>query len=424
MSNSKTPFIGPRARLLAMTALSGLCAAGVVLPAGDASAAGFAIKEQSGAAQGNSFAGATAGAEDVTYMFFNPAGLTLQDENQVGGVLSYILVKAETTDATSALGYIGDSSAQDAGGGAFVPALYGMWSLTPDLKLGLGINAPFGLKTEYSQTWDGQLYAVESDLHTININPTIAYRLNDMISIGGGLQIQKVDATLSQMTDVGDGDPTNGSYVGRLAETTGDDWGYGLTLGLMVEFSEATRLGLGYRSQIKHTLEGDFTVAGGQIDTVTADLTTPDQVSAGLYHEISDQFAVMAELGWTGWSSLDEVRIVGDTVGVIGAETYNWEDVWFFGVGANWQATEQLKLRTGIAYDQSPIPEATRGPRIPGADRTWVSAGIGYELSPNFVVDAAYTHIFIEDSTVDTALLTANYENSVDIIVFQGVVKF
>jgi long-chain fatty acid transport protein len=421
MTHDKAQFSGLRGKLLAMTALSGLCAA-MALPAADAHAAGFAIKEQSSTAQGNSFAGATAGAEDVTYMFYNPAGLTRHDENQAGVVLSYILVKAETDNAD---GPLTDGSTQDAGRGAFVPALYGMWSVTPDLKIGLGINAPFGLKTEYSQTWAGQLHAVESDLKTININPTIAYRLNDMVSIGAGLQFQHADATLSQMTDAEpDGNPFIGGYIPVLAETTGDDWGYGLTLGLLVEFSEATRLGLGYRSQIKHTLEGDFTVGGGQVDTITADLTTPDQVTAGFYHDLSDQFAVMAEVGWTGWSSLDEVRIVGDNVGPIGAETYDWEDVWFFGIGANWQATEQLKVRGGIAYDQSPIPEATRGPRIPGADRTWVSAGIGYELSPNFVIDAAYTHIFIDDSTVNAATFTADYENSVDIVVLQGVVKF
>jgi len=420
MKHDNKIHLGLRARLLAMTAIAGVSAA-LAWPAADARAAGFAIKEQSASAQGNSFAGATAGADDVTYMFFNPASMARQDGNQLGGVLSYIDVKAETADAS---GPLSDGSTQDAGTGTFVPAVYGMWSVTPDLKIGLAINAPFGLKTEYTQTWAGQLHAVESDLRTININPTIAYRLNEMVSVGAGLQFQKADATLSQMTDAADGDPFNGSYVPMLAETTGDDWGYGLTLGLLVELSEATRLGLGYRSQIKHTLEGDFTVGGNLVDTITADLTTPDQVSAGFYHDLNSQFAVMAELGWTGWSSLDQVRIVGDNVGLIGTETYSWDDAWFFGVGAIWRPTEELKVRGGIAYDQSPIPEATRGPRIPGADRTWVSAGVGYELSPNFVIDAAYTHIFIDDSTVNAATFTANYENSVDIIVLQGVVKF
>jgi long-chain fatty acid transport protein len=246
-----------------------------------------------------------------------------------------------------------------------------------------------------------------------------------MVSIGAGLQFQHADAILSQMVDVGVGqDPTDGDYTGALAETTGDDWGYGATLGLLVEFSEATRLGLGYRSQIKHTLEGTFTTGPVPVDTVTADLTTPDQFSAGLYHELGTNFAVMAELAWTRWSTLNEVRIVGDSGGLDAAETYDWNDVWFFGVGANWDVTEQLKLRTGIAYDQSPIPDETRGPRIPGADRTWLSAGLGYELTPGFTVDAAYTHVFVDDSYVDAAGFTANYENAVDILVLQGVVKF
>jgi long-chain fatty acid transport protein len=413
-------FSSLRASLLGMTALAGLCTA-VTLPAGDANAAGFAIKEQSGAAQGNSFAGATASAEDVTYMFFNPASLALQEGNQAGGVVSYIIPSSETNDAASPFG--GDSS-QDAGVNAIVPAAYGLWAISPDLKLGVGINAPFGLKTEYSQTWAGRLEAVESDLKTININPAVAYRINQMLSVGFGLQFQQADATLSQIVDALDFDPLDGLDVPMLGEATADDWGYGFNLGLMVEFSEQTRLGLGYRSKIRHTLEGSFTVGSSFFDTITADLTTPDQATAGLYHELSDQFAVMAEVGWTGWSSLDELRIVGDNVGVIGAVPYNWEDVWFFGIGANWQATEQLKLRTGIAYDQSPIPEATRGPRVPGADRTWVSAGLGYELTPSFTVDAAYTHIFIDDSHVEGLTFTANYENSVDIFVLQAVVKF
>ncbi|MDH5557796.1 MAG: outer membrane protein transport protein, partial [Alphaproteobacteria bacterium] len=134
-----------RARLLGMTALTGLVAATTAFPIGDANAAGFALKEQSGSAQGNSFAGATAGAEDVTYMFFNPAGLTRQEGHQASVVLSYIAPSAKTNDAD---GLVGGSAVQDGGVSALVPAAYFMWSLSPDLKLAMGINAPFGLKTE------------------------------------------------------------------------------------------------------------------------------------------------------------------------------------------------------------------------------------------------------------------------------------
>jgi len=212
-----------------------------------------------------------------------------------------------------------------------------------------------------------------------------------------------------------------------IGEVTGDDWGVGATLGVLVEFSEATRLGLGYRSQIGHTLEGKFTTGGVLVDTVTADLTTPDQVTAGLYHEINDQFAVMAEIAWTNWSTFDEIRIVGDTVGLISVTPEDWDNVWFGALGVTWNASDNLTIRGGVAYDQSPIPDATRTPRIPGEDRTWLSLGVNYAPTPNFSIDAGYTHIFVDDSTVDQTALgpfTATFENSVDILTVQGTFRF
>ena len=210
----------------------------------------------------------------------------------------------------------------------------------------------------------------------------------------------------------------------------GDDWGYGFNLGVMIEFSEATRLGVGYRSLIDNTLAGDITVNGTFADTVTADMATPASASIGLYHDISEQWAVMGEVGWTGWSSFDEIRVVFDNLPVADSVTVeNWDDVWFFSAGATWRPTAEWTIRGGLAFDQSPIPDATRTPRIPGADRTWLSLGARYELSPAFSVDAGYTHIFVDDATVDlaggTALaLTATYENSVDILALQATFRF
>ncbi|MBE9553115.1 MAG: TonB-dependent receptor, partial [Proteobacteria bacterium] len=218
-----------------------------------------------------------------------------------------------------------------------------------------------------------------------------------------------------------------------IGEVTGDDWGYGVTLGILAELSDSTRLGLGYRSQIKHTLEGDFTVAGGFVDTVSADLTTPDQVTAGFYHDISEQFAIMGEVGWTGWNSFDEIRIVGDTIGTVSVTPEDWDNSWFYGLGATWRANEKLTLRSGIAFDQSPVPDNRRTPRIPDEDRTWVSLGLNYSLSPAISIDAGYTHIFVSDPVVNLAAgyttpaapaLTATYEASVDIVALSATFRF
>lgn len=415
---------GLRGRLLAMTALAGVAAAAAI-PAGPAQAAGFALKEQSASAQGNSFAGATAGAEDISYMFFNPAGLTRQEGSQAEVVLTYIMPTMETTNANG--GPIGGSaSSGDAAEDALVPAVYAMWSASDDLKVGLGINAPFGLSTKYDPTWAGRLYAIESAVEAININPMISYRLSPQLSVGVGVQAQTMEVTLSQ--DVSGG--------GAIYEVTGDDWGYGFNLGLLYEISPQTRLGAAYRSQVAHTISGDASLTGAGSTTAEADLTTPQSASFGLYHDVNDQFAVMAEAAWTGWSSFDKIQIdmaPSIVTGALGTTTISvpedWEDVWFFALGGTWKASDDLTIRAGIAHDQSPVPDATRTPRLPDADRTWLSLGAKYEAAPNFTINAGYSHIFVNNSKVDITLapapnLTADFEASTDIFTVSGTLRF
>jgi long-chain fatty acid transport protein len=389
------PSTSLRTRLLGTSAMVAFGAALSIALSTDANAAGFALKEQSAAALGNAFAGATAGAEDVTYMFFNPAGLTRHDESEVALVLSYIAPKGETNDATMnpVINSPGESSSGDAAENAFVPAFYAMWSTSPNLKFGLGVNTPFGLTTEYTQTWAGRFDAVESAIMTVNVNPTVAYQVNESLSLGAGLQIQYMDVTLSQIID---------------AE-------------------------LAYRSRISHTLEGDLAVAGIVAAGASADFTAPELVTFGAYHDINEQWAIMGEVQWQGWSTFDELRVVND-VGLPDLVTpENWNDAWFFSLGATWKPSETWTLRGGAAVEQTPVPDAYRTPRLTDADRTWVALGAQYQLSPRFSIDASYSHIFIDDASVNlpdrTGVggapgLTANYENSVDILSVQGVWRF
>lgn len=153
-------------------------------------AAGYAIREQSGSALGNAFAGATAGAEDITFMFFNPAGLTRHTGSRVVTSLSYIAPRAEfdSEGAGTALGtpIMGGDGGSDIGDDRLVPAFYGLWDLDADVKLGLGVNAPFGLSTEYDGGWVGRYHALDSELENVIVNPAIAYRLGGRLSLGAG----------------------------------------------------------------------------------------------------------------------------------------------------------------------------------------------------------------------------------------------
>lgn len=412
-----------RDALLTTTMIVGVALAGGAMLADDAAAAGFALKEQSASAQGNSFAGATAGAEDVTYMFFNPAALARQDESQAAVVLSYIAPSNETTNATDGLGILPGASNQDAGVSALVPALYGMWSVSPNLKFGVGVNVPFGLSTEYDPLWQGAFHALESEIKSVNINPAVAVRLNEMISLGAGVQIQHFETRLTSFDGVG------------TVEVEGEDWGYGFNVGALIEFSPQTRVGLNYRSQIDHTLDGTATVPGsGLTDAgITADFTSPDTASIGLYHELSEQWAVMGEVSWTGWSTFQEYEVALDSGTVINNTPFEWEDVWFVGLGATWTPDENTTIRGGLAFDQSPIQDEFRTPRLPGADRAWASIGGQFSLSPSIVFDVGYTHVFVRDAEVDLAPgysspalpgFTADYESSVDILTMQVNFKF
>lgn len=411
------------ARLSGIITVTGLAAALSFFPPTGANAGGFALKEQSTAAQGNAFAGATAGAEDVTYMFYNPAGLIRHADHQAAAILNYFAVQGETADADAGVG--GESASGDAAVDALVPAIYAMWSVSPDLKLGIGINSPFGLKTEYSQTWAGRFHAVESDIRTININPAIAYRINDVFSVGAGLQIQKIDVTLSNMVNFGGPD--------LLAEVTGDDWGFGATLGLLAELSDDTRFGFGYRSRVNHTIKGKLDIGGGLIvSNASVDFTSPDMATAGIYYDINSQWAVMGELAWTRWSSFDELRVVNSVGPNLTPE--DWEDVWYLALGATWRPNETWAVRAGVGYDQAPIPDNRRTPRITDEDRIFVALGAQVRPTPTITIDAAYSHLFIKDGSIDLPAgyngdpalpaLTANYENSADIVSVQAVFHF
>ncbi|MCP5363992.1 MAG: outer membrane protein transport protein [Hyphomicrobiales bacterium] len=416
-----------------------LTVSGVLLWDGRALASAFALREQSVTAQGNAFAGATAAAEDPSYMFFNPAALARLEGHQVMTTATLIRpvfhfdVKGASTAGGTPIG--GGDGGGDVADDVVLPALYAMVDLgdglgvVDNLKIGLGINVPFGLETNYENGWAGRYHALQSKLRTININPVVAFEVVDGLSFGAGLQAQYADAELSNAIDFGTigqafgGTPTQQDGKGRVE---GDDWAYGFTLGVLYEPWRGTRFGVGYRSSLNHELDGDarfrFDQAGvGQaVSTATgmftptgaeANLKTPETVSFGAYHDITDQWAVMGEAAWTRWSRFDELRIQfanPNQPDSITAE--EWNDTWFFALGATYRPSEPWALRFGVAYDQSPIPEDKRTPRIPDDNRYWISIGASYQPNDAFTFGFGYTHIFVDDASIN--LLATDHGNS------------
>jgi long-chain fatty acid transport protein len=324
----------------------------------------------------------------------------------------------------------------NAGELAKVPHFYYAHPLNDTTVVGIGVGAPFGLVTDYGDSWQGRYHAIRSDLLTININPSIAFKTTEKLSLGFGINLQYIDLELSQAANFGalTGAPQQNDGRVRL---TADDWSWGYNLGMTYQFTEATRMGISYRSKITHDLTGDgeFRIPENASSTAAAlgfrdgdingRVTLPESASIALHHQLNSRWAVMADASWTRWSRFEELRINSDVDRLNSVKAEDWENSMRYGVGVEYQANERWSWRTGIAYDETPIPNAQRRtPRIPDSDRTWLAIGASYYYSDNIIVDAAYTHIFMKDTSIDdtytsgaqTYQLSGRYKNSVDIV--------
>ncbi len=421
----------------------------VIATCGNAAASGFALIEQGVSGLGNAYAGAAATAEDASTIFFNPAGLTRVKGTQ--GILAghLIIPSAKFTNNGSTLrnGTTALTGGVDNGGEvAFVPNTYASYQATDQVFFGIGINAPFGLKTEYNKNWVGRYHATLTDMVTVNVNPTVAVKLNNHMSIGAGLNIQYVHVKYGNQMDFGNmlgiglAQTLDGSVMNK-----GDSFGFGFNLGALVEPTDKTRFGIAYRSRIKHDLkgDGDFSgVPGPLVGTfydmpITADVTLPDTLSFSAYHEFHPQWAVMADATWTNWSLFKEVRIKYAS-GLQGVTTNNWKDSWRYSLGLTYSPAPAWKVRAGVAYDQSPVPNPEhRTPRIPCDDRIWAALGLTYAASKSITVDAGYVHIFVKDPKVNLQApdvagnenrfrgnLVGSFDASVNIISAQARISF
>lgn len=433
-----------------------LTAVGLITHAVVAHAAFFQLAENSPAGLGNAFAGGAAIAEDASTVWYNPAGLARLSGTQLVAGVHAINPSLEfsKSSATTILGStLTGGNGGDAGESAVVPNLYLSHRIDEQMVFGLGINVPFGLATDYQDNWVGRYYADRSDIKTVNINPALSYRASDQISLGFGINYQKIEAELGQWADLGTicalKAPGSCAALGLVPQQSdakvvvkADDQSYGYNLGFLWEQSKETRIGLAYRSAIKHKLTGlvDVTTySAGQalfasnplLNLVDggahAYVTLPATLSISGYIQPTSQWALMGDITRTYWSELPELRIYFDGGAADSVVTLNLKDVYRYSLGANYSPSGSWTYRAGIALDQTPSPnDAVRTPRLPDANRKWFSLGAGYKSSDQLKVDFALTHIKVDDATIaKNALDSENnvrgnlygkYTNSINIL--------
>lgn len=406
--------------------------AGLLTVTSQAYASGLQISEQSVTGLGRAFAGGSLPNDDVSAVHYNPADMMLSKGMQAQAGFTFIGIGIDTNDAGSTTRFpanLGDVLTKpgtlpvfvsvpdcrpggavrcndDGGTDNVVPNAFFAMDINDRMRFGLGITAPFAVSTNYGRNWVGRYSAVESELKTIDINPGIAYRVTDQLSLGFGVSAQYADVTLTHAL-FNPLSPANDGY----ADVRGDDWGFGFNLGATYEFDPNTRIGLSYRSRVDYTLAGDNTVsdyiptANGKAG-VTADWTAPDWAALAFYMRLNNQWAVMASARWTNWSLFQKLQIdKADGSGPLSTVVENWKDSWSFNLGVTYDYNPDWTFRAGYVYDQTPIRSAEyRHPSIPDSDRNAFALGFSYHPNSNLSVDFGYMYISFDDARTEETI--------------------
>ena len=393
---------------------------------GPAHGAGYGLREYSTTAAGAAYAGASASPGDASFLAYNPASAAgvARFDFSVGLISLIPISSASYPTATTSLGTAagGASTQEDFVKTAYVPSLGARFRITDALSAGVAVSAPWGLATGYDGGWAGRYYAQQTRFMTVAITPVLAYQVGESVAVAAGPRFQFAKGKLSNLIDIGTIGFVNmvpGSMPGAQDGNgvfTAEDWGYGFVVGGMAELTDDITVGLSYHSAINHEMKGtlDFTldsdgigailngVAGILADTpASTDLTTPDKISFGARIGLTEQWTVLFETDWTNWSHFEELRVVSanpfqpDDVTV-----KNWKDSWFFALGAEYAPNAAWTVRGGFAYDQTPVPDATRNPRIPDADRYWLSLGLDFQATERIGLGLSYAHMFLPDNDV------------------------
>lgn len=359
--------------------------------------AGFQLQERSASGLGRAFSGEAAMAGDASVIASNPAAmLLLADEWSFALGASAIFPEVEVSGAYSPPAPAPPGTVLPANGGnvaddAVIPYFYAAKRLRRDVSIGFGAYTTFGLNSNYPLGFPARGMADLSEVKTLNLNPSLAWRIDERWSIGLGFDALYADGKLTA---------TAPSTL-PLLDLAGDDWGYGFNAGLLFEATPSTRFGLHYRSSI------DLEIVGRAVSLVpafngpaTLEVELPDSVEFSAVHDFDD-WSIHGDVMWTNWSVFKQLapQVIGAPVQPP-ATAENWKDSWRFALGTTWRACDTLTLRAGIAYDRSPVSEEDLTLRIPDADRFWLSAGLSWEFTPCWTLDLGYAHIFADDVTI------------------------
>ncbi|MDB5544879.1 MAG: 47 kDa outer membrane protein precursor [Hyphomicrobiales bacterium] len=391
--------------------LAGAAALSLSAITGAAQAGGFALREQSAIGLGNAFAGSAAGGSGLASMYWNPATMAdfagLQSSVSLFAVVPY-------SEITPTGGFLptafGKTPTGDIAQDAALPASYTTWQITDKIWLGLAINTPFGLVTQNPYSWSGQIYGRTSKVESMNATPSVAYKVNDWLSLGAGMQIMNFKVRLSSAND----GAASVLPTARSGELKGDDTAaIGYTLGFTVKPWQGGEIGVGYRSRVSPKLTGTLVTPGGVPPSaasaglppgaydITAGLTLPDQVTVGVKQKITSDFTLLGGFEWTHWGMFGRFPVFTTSGTLANTLYFDYRNSWFASLGGEYAVNTQWTVRAGVGFERSPITNETRSVRLPDSDRTWATLGASYKWNDKLSFDASYAHLFAKSGTIN-----------------------
>lgn len=398
-----------------------LAVIGFVVVSQQATAASFAVKEQSVTYLGNAFAGTSSAALDASTGFYNPAGLSELKHDQLVVAATYLKARVKLYNATTkdTLGTTRTGNLPTRPkSSALVPGLHLSHKVNNKYSVGLSVVAPFGLSTKYTAGDIARYMATESKLSTVDVSPSVSYKLNNRFSIGAALDFMRVKATLASNTRVA----SEGRVINKAS-----GWTYGYHFGLLYKPSAVTKIGLAYFSGFTPRVKGSeliVNVPGRSSATLTANMKLPDRINYSVTHKYTDEWTTMGEIEWTHWSQLKLLRL-NFSDGNNSTEYFFYKNAFRLSLGADYKYSGRITLKSGISFEQTPVQNDYRSARVPDSDRLWLALGVKYKYNKHVSIDAGYAHVFFNNATIaqqgvaNRSALYGNYKSSADIVGLQ-----
>jgi long-chain fatty acid transport protein len=396
--------------------------------AGTANAAGFQLFQYDGASVGDVNAGAGATANTASTNFTNAAGLVRIKKPQIVVSANQVVTQSKFVGTATYLNNTSATGETVSRGSSLIPSFHFAAPINNQLFFGFSATVPFGSSTNYPIENFQSVFATESTIKTVNLSPSLAYKVSEKFSVALGIDVQKLEATLNQAI--------NATYS---IVNEASNWGYGWHAGTMYQFTPATRVGLSYRSQVSHNLSGTSTIKSrvsgadfSQSNALSAKIKLPPMTTLGVHHDVTPQWAVMGTVNYIQWSTIDTITLNNlaafPQLPSSSPLPQKFRNTWRASVGTAYTINDKWLVRAGVGYDQTPTNNTDRSLRLPENNRWLVGIGARFRVTKQVAVDAGWTRAFIQDGPINNTTgagnIRGNTKNSADILGLQITYDF